>query len=85
MAADFFLCLFSRGFFAVPDYLKSFAKFAPSDVAVELAGSLLLALDLDTRGAVFEVNTGSGFVDLLTTTAAALDEFLEQGVLGDAE
>ena len=85
MAADFFLGLFSCGFFAVPDFFKSFAKFAPGDVAVELAGSLLLALHLNARGAVFEVYTGSGFVDLLTTTAAALDEFLEQSVLGDAE
>jgi hypothetical protein len=34
---------------------------------------------------MFEVNTRSGFVDFLTTAATALDEFLEQGVLGDAE
>ena len=45
----------------------------------------MLAFDLDAAGAVFEINAGGGFIDLLATAAAALDEFFRQGFLGDAK
>lgn len=45
----------------------------------------MLALDLNAGGGVLEVNAGSRFVDLLSTTAAALDEFFDQGVIADTE
>ena len=85
MAPYFFLRLLSGRLFAIADFFESLAELAPGDVAIEFAGALLLAFHLDARGEVLEVNTRSGFVDFLATTAAALDEFFKQGVIGNTE
>jgi len=85
LAADFFVSLLSGGSFAIAEFFESFAEFASGDVAVEFAGALLLAFDFDAGGDVFEVNTGGGFVDFLTSVTTACDKFFDEGFRSDSK
>jgi len=85
LAADFFDFLLTGGFAAETDVIEAVAQFSPCEMAVEFAGALALAFDLDAGGQMFQIYARRGLVDFLAAGTGAKNEFLHKILLADAE
>ena len=65
--------------------LEAFAKFTPCQETVELARALLLTLHFVACGDMLQIDTGMGFIDLLSPATASQNKFFDQVITGDAE
>ena len=97
---DFFLCALGAAALLTPDLFSSLSfgadpsgldalnavqKQASGQKAVQGLGAFLLAFDGKSRRDMDKINTGGGFVDLLTAGTGGADKCLSQIVFGDAQ
>ena len=85
LAADLLYLLLLRASLAQQFVLDLIGQKTAGQKAVHDLGTLLLALDLDASGAVFQVDAGGGLVDVLAAVAARADEVLLDVALLDAQ
>ena len=85
LAADFFNCLLPDALLPALTRFQAITEFAPGQKPVLFTGAGLAAFHLQPRGAMAQVDTGRGFVYLLSALTGTQDEFFLQFRFPDAE
>jgi len=67
------------------DLLEVLTETLPCDLSILLAGAALLATHFHSAGDVFQIDTRRGLIDLLSSTAGAEHETLDEVILKQAE
>jgi hypothetical protein len=68
-----------------PARLQFVAEMGTGNMAVEVAGTFLLAFDLNAAGEVFHIDAGGGLIDFLPPGTGASDKAFDQVALPDAQ